>query len=364
MKKSMICRILPFLAAVLVFTSIPVYGAPSGEAASSAQGSYTLFAIKNQGMTVRSDELDASSVIILEGDGKGNMTMDTDSIAISVWEPSGKTAVMQDGNPADSVITITLEDGSVADAAVRSGVLELDTSGTGQMFLLYSREGADISGYSPMTMEEARNQIQNQKAKDPFPVPESGTRLYALWKRMDPEAGIHMSYSRYLPSMYLTNDYEVHGKGGKYYCKDTSGYSGRSSSKFTYAGDGMVYALKPESMTAVPVTEIYLESVKNRTIMMDHLYQTIYKKLRDGTSTEGVREINGAVYITETYPATEYEPESVFCFADDGTLVYYIEGAPVFESASQIGESHYKIHSIDSRVDESLLTLSGYQITQ
>ena len=62
------------------------------------------------------------------------------------------------------------------------------------------------------------------------------------------------------------------------------------------------------------------------------------------------------------FPATEFEPEAVFCFTESGDLAYYIQGAPVSSAAAAIGEAVYKIDSIDGNIDEALFDISGYTI--
>ena len=44
----------------------------------------------------------------------------------------------------------------VARAMIRSGIIELDVWGTGEMILFYAKEGADTSGFELMTMDEIR----------------------------------------------------------------------------------------------------------------------------------------------------------------------------------------------------------------
>ena len=77
---------------------------------------------------------------------------------------------------------------------------------------------------------------------------------------------------------------------------------------------------------------------------------------------EEEREIEGASFPAEVYPQTDYDPETVFYFADDGSLAYCYTAAPVVESAAYIGDILYTVESIDGEVDESLFDISSYEI--
>ena len=209
-----------------------------------------------------------------------------------------------------------------------------------------------------MTEEELLAKMK----EDQYKVPESDTRLYQLWKSMDPEAGIHMVYEKKPGYMNAVKTIDVQGKGKRYYSSETTVYGSYSSNKVVYVEDGKVYNLYPEDKTADLVTEIYSESVRDRIILMDDIYMAIFKKLKQGGGTTGTREINGSVYAAEIFPATEYEPEAAFCFTEDGRLVYYIEGAPVYGGYADLGETLYTIHSIDGSLNEALFDISGYRI--
>ena len=352
MKKGLYGKIIPFLIAALVLTGFSAYGAVDTE------GTYTLFGVKSEGYTVRNEVAGANSVLVLTADGKGSMTMDDETMGVSEWKTAEKTAEMIDGNAADSVISIVMEDGSSCDCAVRSGILEMDIMGTGATLLLYAKEGADYSAYPLMTEEELLAKMK----EDQYKVPESDTRLYQLWKSMDPEAGIHMVYEKKPGYMNAVKTIDVQGKGKRYYSSETTVYGSYSSNKVVYVEDGKVYNLYPEGKTADLVTEIYSESVRDRIILMDDIYMAIFKKLKQGGGTTGTREINGSVYAAEIFPATEYEPEAAFCFTEDGRLVYYIEGAPVYGGYADLGETLYTIRSIDGSLNESLFDISGYRI--
>ena len=52
------------------------------------------------------------------------------------------------------MLTVVLTDGSSAQAVIGNGILELDILGTGDMLLYYAQDGADISGYELMSVDE------------------------------------------------------------------------------------------------------------------------------------------------------------------------------------------------------------------
>lgn len=110
----------------------------------ATEGTYTLFAVLNEGFTVESSELQMESDILLEEGGTGSMFFDGDSMDISQWVLDGDT------------ISLTMSDGGQADAKLHDGILDLDLYGDGSMVLYYAQDGADISGYEYTTLEEVR----------------------------------------------------------------------------------------------------------------------------------------------------------------------------------------------------------------
>ena len=106
------------------------------------EGAYELFAVENMGALVYSADLEMFSTMNLAAGGTGSMSYGEETMNITSWtEDGGK-------------MTVTMADGGSAGASVQAGIIRLDINGTGEMLLYYAREGADTSGYSPMTMEE------------------------------------------------------------------------------------------------------------------------------------------------------------------------------------------------------------------
>lgn len=112
------------------------------------EGSYKLFGVMNKGLLVKSEELEMESDVVLNEGGTGTMSSDGDSIDITKWELNGDT------------VSITLSDGGQADAKVHDGILELDLYGDGSMVLDYAQDGADLSGFEFISLEEAREKLK------------------------------------------------------------------------------------------------------------------------------------------------------------------------------------------------------------
>jgi hypothetical protein len=97
---------------------------------------------------------------------------------------------------------------------------------------------------------------------------------------------------------------------------------------------------------------------------MDSLYSSMFNNATMTEFTQEQREIDGVSYSADIYAPTDYYPEGVYCFTEDGQLAHLIQGAPVIESLAEMGETTYKIYAIDDQVDESLFDLSGYNIAE
>lgn len=307
-----------------------------------AEGEYTLFAVEAEGALVYSDELEMASTLTLEPDGTGVMTMDDEAMDVASWTAEA------------GALTIVLADDSSAEAAIHGGVIELDIWGDGSMLLVYAREGADTSAYAPMTLEEY---LEQETA-----APDS--RLYALWESLDTEAGIHLRYDMHTDFMDADQSYEVHGKDGVYYSRRTTEVSGYKNTVVTFFRDGTAYNLYPEDMTGIVAATTSSSLIADNVLMMDDLYSDISSYARQSDYTEETRELDGVSCAVEVFPATEYTPGIAFYFDDAGQLVYCVKGAPVVESAIEIGETVYTVHAVDGAVDEGLFDISGYDITE
>ena len=320
--------------------------APETEAAKvfPVEGVYTMFAMENMGDIVESEGMGSTSVITLEEGGVGNMTMDEDSMPITSWTES------------DGVITITMEDGSVADAELLNGVLKLDVMGTGEIFMYMAQEGADTSVVNYMTVEEFR-------AKQASGGEVADTKVGALYSSMDPETGIHIVYNVKTDYLDSDQDIEVHARAGSYYSLQTTRVYELESTDATVLLDGKAYNLDPAAMTGTFVTETTASPVVTNAAMMDSLYQAIAENAVKTDLTEETREFDGVSYDAVIVPETDEREECVFYFNPDGSLAAYFAGAYKDENLAGIGTSTYRITSIDSSIDESLFDISGYEIT-
>ena len=309
------------------------------------EGAYSLFAVRNEGYTVRADEMGLSSSLTLEEGGTGTMTLDAEEMAISSW-------TVEDGK-----VTITMEDESSAGGDIRGGIIELDIMGTGTMYLIYAQEAADTSGYVLLTREELKEQMEAAE-KEP------DTRIGKILSSLNIEEGIHLHYTMRLDAMNSVIEYDVHGKGESYYSLRTTTVGDFKQVMAVAVKDGKVYNLYPEKMTGNYVTDLPLSVTQGNILLMDSLYSEMKSASQRSDFTEEEREAEGAAFSADVYPQTEYQPETVFFFDGDGNLVHCLKGAPLIEGASSIGESFYTVDAIDSEVDERLFDISAYTIEE
>ena len=300
------------------------------------EGEYEAFAVQIDNALVYAADLGFASAITLSEGGTGSMSQNEETMDISTWTADGER------------FSITMADGSSAEGKIHGGVIELDIYGSGYMILCYAKEGADISGYAPMTLEE-------YKAK-----PDS--MLYALWESLDADAGVHLNYSMHTDYMDADQSFDVHGKDGMYYSRRTTRVSGYEDTLVTFFRDGTAYNLYPENMTGIVVTKTSSSAVTENTMLMDHLFSEIHSYAARKDYTTETRELDGVSYTAELFPATGYTAEAAFYFGDDGRLAFCFKGAPVIKTAAEIGETVYTVYAIDEAVDEALFDISGYAI--
>ena len=113
----------------------------------TVEGTYTLFGVLNEGLLVESSVLQMGSDIVLEEGGTGSVSLESERVDITKWEMNEDT------------VSLTLADGGEADAKYHDGILDLDLYGDGSMVLYYGQEGADLSGYQFLTLEEVQEQL-------------------------------------------------------------------------------------------------------------------------------------------------------------------------------------------------------------
>lgn len=307
------------------------------------EGEYSIFAVRNEGYTVSASEMDIEASMTLSADGTGSITVMGESMDIVSWTAE------------DGAFTVTLADESTAGGNARGGIVELDIYGTGDMLMIFAQEKADTSSYTLLTFDEVKEQILAAEEANK-------TALGLVLGGIDPVAGAHLRYQRRINALDTVQEYDVYAKDGVYYSARTTKTAGAQSTVITFIKDGKVYNLYPDKKTGNYVTDLPLSITNENILLMDDLYSEMRMISMRTDYVEEEREIEGASFPAEVYPQTDYDPETVFYFADDGSLAYCYTAAPVVESAAYIGDILYTVESIDGEVDESLFDISSYEI--
>ena len=307
------------------------------------EGEYSIFAVRNEGYTVSASEMDIEASMTLSADGTGSITVMGESMDIVSWTAE------------DGAFTVTLADESTAGGNARGGIVELDIYGTGDMLMTFAQEKADTSSYTLLTFDEVKEQILAAEEANK-------TALGLVLGGIDPVAGAHLRYQRRINALDTVQEYDVYAKDGVYYSARTTKTAGAQSTVITFIKDGKVYNLYPDKKTGNYVTDLPLSITNENILLMDDLYSEMRMISMRTDHVEEEREIEGASFPAEVYPQTDYDPETVFYFADDGSLAYCYTAAPVVESAAYIGDILYTVESIDGEVDESLFDISSYEI--
>ena len=307
------------------------------------EGEYSIFAVRNEGYTVSASEMDIEASMTLSADGTGSITVMGESMDIVSWTAE------------DGAFTVTLADESTAGGNARGGIVELDIYGTGDMLMIFAQEKADTSSYTLLTFDEVKEQILAAEEANK-------TALGLVLGGIDPVAGAHLRYQRRINALDTVQEYDVYAKDGVYYSARTTKTAGAQSTVITFIKDGKVYNLYPDKKTGNYVTDLPLSITNEDILLMDDLYSEMRMTSMRTDHVEEEREIEGASFPAEVYPQTDYDPETVFYFADDGSLAYCYTAAPVVESAAYIGDILYTVESIDGEVDESLFDISSYEI--
>ena len=307
------------------------------------EGEYSIFAVRNDGYTVSASEMDIEASMTLSADGTGSITVMGESMDIVSWTAE------------DGAFTVTLADESTAGGNARGGIVELDIYGTGDMLMIFAQEKADTSSYTLLTFDEVKEQILAAEEANK-------TALGLVLGGIDPVAGAHLRYQRRINALDTVQEYDVYAKDGVYYSARTTKTAGAQSTVITFIKDGKVYNLYPDKKTGNYVTDLPLSITNENILLMDDLYSEMRMTSMRTDHVEEEREIEGASFPAEVYPQTDYDPETVFYFADDGSLAYCYTAAPVVESAAYIGDILYTVESIDGEVDESLFDISSYEI--
>lgn len=309
------------------------------------EGEYNIFAVRYEGYTVSASEMEMRSTMSLKEGGTGTMTQAEDSIDITSWTSE------------DGVINITLADGSSAGGNARGVIIELDIYGTGDMLLIYAQEGADTSSYTLLTIEEVKEKMAAAEEA-------SKTKLDAVVDGIDSVAGAHLRYQRRMDAIGAVQEIDVYARDGIYYSSKTTQAAGEEATVVTYIANGKAYNLYPEEMTGYYVTDVPLSITNADLLLMDDLYSEMRMAADRTDVTEEDREFEGTTYPAEIYPETEYRAETIFYFAEDGSLAYCTTATSPIELAAYIGESVFTVEVIDTAIDDSLFDISAYTIKE
>ena len=140
--------------------------------------------------------------------------------------------------------------------------------------------------------------------------------------------------------------------------------AGTESAAVTCYLDGAMYTLDEQAKTGVLVSDGLSNMFDSDPLTFDGLYSMMTDRKGSADYTEEMREVDGTVYYTQVYPGDgEYVPEAAFCFDAQGNLAYVIK-SPLENSSFDLGEVIYTVHAVDSAVDDSLFTISGYEISE
>ena len=290
-------------------------------------GTYTLYSVEMNGVTVDPAEASVSASFQLNEDYTGSLIVNDSEAPIPNWEEdNGK-------------ITLYNENGDPLECEVLDGIMTIEMGDNYYWYLAHEATGITAD---------------SSKSKDSL--------IYAVCEKIDANAGAHLSYEYHSDYMDSTSVFDVHAKDGILYSAKTVKVSGAEGLTVTFFKDGTAYVLDPDDMTGMVATTTSSGIAQDNVLLLDDLYQEIYMMSKRGNYETETREVDGTEYQVEVFPATDYSPETAFYFDADGTLVHVLRGAPV--SMPDLGERFYTIHSIDTDVDESLFDISGYEITE
>lgn len=186
---------------------------------------------------------------------------------------------------------------------------------------------------------------------------EQASMLAALWETIDAKVGVHMIYEESNESLGSVAVVDAQGQGASYYSKKTLKVQGIEDTTITVMLDGVAMNLYEETMTGVVATTTS-SSVFKDAMMMDSVYQEMWKCAQQSPTSIEQGEMDGVTYTVETY-VQQYNADDAFYFDGEGNLAYYVRGA-MSASNTEIGESVFKILAIDTDVDESLFDVSDY----
>ena len=291
-----------------------------GSAEETAAQYYVLSSINYGGQEMDPGALNITSMLTLNADGTGVLSMNGSEAELPKW---------------------TLEGG---------------------VLTLYAQNGGDMAcGYENgvVTMEMGENYYWYYTLSD---GPIQASLLSAVCAAIDGNAGAHLNYEFHSDYMDSVSAFDVHARGGAYYSHRVTKVSGRDQTTDTCFLNGVAYLLYPDEMRAKVATSTSSSAITQNTLIMDSLFKAMYQRAQRTDFTTETQEIEGVAYTAEIYPGSDYVTDMTFYFDQAGNLVHALEGAP--KTASYLGETFYTVHAIDTDVNDALFDISAYTVEQ
>lgn len=168
-----------------------------------------------------------------------------------------------------------------------------------------------------------------------------------------------MEYTESNESMGSEAVVDAQGMGPSYYSKKTMKVSNAEDTTITVMLDGVAINLNEDDKTGKVATST-TSSVFKDAMMMDDVYLAISTCAKKSPSSTEEGEMNGKTFTVETYSQSTGSDDK-FYFNKKGKLVYYVKGA-IKAGKTEIGETVYKIETLNDKVNESLFDVSDYDI--
>ena len=152
--------------------------------------------------------------------------------------------------------------------------------------------------------------------------------LYPVYRGIDTAEGAHLRYVYHSDYLNADSAFDVHARGGSCYSQRTTTSGSLTGVGATCFLDGKQYMLYPDKKTGSLTAETSMRALLETALMMDTLYQKICRHAHDYDYTLEIREVDGAAYLVEVFPATVTASRCAFYFDAEGRLAYVLEDAP------------------------------------
>lgn len=317
------------LAAVLLFALCPA--GPRAAAATPAklpvEGEYTLFMMEIKTKPLDPAKLGLDGKMILLKDGTGTMTMFGEEGKLSKWTEK------------DGVLTVWDDTDTKQETLLQDGIVEMEI--LPGYYLYFAQKGVDTKDF-----------VTSGHPTD--------SKLYAFYKGLDVEKGVHLRYQYHSDYMDSTSAFDTHAKGENFISQRTTRVKNYESPTVTLYTDGTVYLLDREKKTATTVMSVPLIQLGGDVLMLDELCKVIAECFMRTDYTVEERELDKESFTVEVFPATDSAEEAAFYYDKDGQLVHVLVAAP--RLMPDLGETFYTVEVPDDKVDETLFDLKGYTI--